>query len=71
MSFGATFDIPVSPYRAEGWLTLRHQFEALTPDARAVVRGRLGGETAFDVQAPVVRAHPPVPGRSVANRHWR
>jgi glutathione S-transferase len=71
VSFGATFDIPVSPYRAEGWLTLRHQFEALTPDARAVVRGRLGGETAFDAPAPVFRARPPVPGRSVTNRHWR
>jgi glutathione S-transferase len=70
-SFGADFEVDASPYRAAGWRALRLQFEALTPDERSAVQARLGGETAFDADAPAFTASAPVPGPRAANRHWR
>ena len=70
-SFGGVFDVDASPYRAAGWVALRHAFDALAPEARARVRARLGGTTVFDRAAPVSPASPPRPGQPITNRHWR
>lgn len=69
-SFGGQFEIPASPYRADGWLNLCRQFAALSKAEQSKVSARIGFEIKLDSKALNFSQSVPTKGGKIANRHW-